>query len=193
VSSKNTSLVKLLTSDSSAQNKGVVDPKVQVIVADVKGKGLLLEEGESKPRRLVTSQMMINKFQCRQEKAKEREEWARCNEGHWICPFFKHCWEEGIKLPTTENCLECNEAYNNGNSSKRICFDDIRPAAKDHHGFDNQRVSVQDRLGGKASVHDWLGGKASVHDQLGGRVNEESNNRLEEMADSLVPDEDIMC
>jgi hypothetical protein len=27
----------------------------------------------------------------------------------------------------------------------------------------------------------------------GGRVNEESNNRLEEMADSLVPDEDIMC
>jgi hypothetical protein len=28
---------------------------------------------------------------------------------------------------------------------------------------------------------------------LGGQVNEESNDRLEEMADSLVPDEDIMC
>jgi hypothetical protein len=27
----------------------------------------------------------------------------------------------------------------------------------------------------------------------GRRVNEESNDRLEEMADSLVPDEDIMC
>jgi hypothetical protein len=37
------------------------------------------------------------------------------------------------------------------------------------------------------------GGKASVHDRLGGRVNEKSNNWLEEMADSLVPDEDIMC
>jgi hypothetical protein len=36
------------------------------------------------------------------------------------------------------------------------------------------------------------GGKVSVHDRLGGRVNEESNNRLEEMADSLVPDEDIV-
>jgi hypothetical protein len=47
--------------------------------------------------------------------------------------------------------------------------------------------------GGKASIHDRLGGKASVHDRLGGRVNEESNDRLEEMADSLVPDEDIMC
>jgi hypothetical protein len=47
--------------------------------------------------------------------------------------------------------------------------------------------------GGKASVYDRLGGKASVHDWLGGRVNEESNNQLEEMADSLVPDEYIMC
>jgi hypothetical protein len=68
-----------------------------------------------------------------------------------------------------------------------------RPAAKGHRGFDNQRVSVHDRLGGKANVHDRLGGKASIHDQLGGRINEESNDRLEEMADSLVPDEDIMC
>jgi hypothetical protein len=36
-------------------------------------------------------------------------------------------------------------------------------------------------------------GKVNVHDQLGGQVSEESNNRLEEMADSLVPDENIIC
>jgi hypothetical protein len=47
--------------------------------------------------------------------------------------------------------------------------------------------------GGKANVYDRLGVKANVHDQLGGRVIEESNDRLEEMADSLIPDEDIMC
>jgi hypothetical protein len=45
----------------------------------------------------------------------------------------------------------------------------------------------------EVNVHDRLGGKASVHDRLGGRVNEESNDSLEEIADSLVPDEDIMC
>jgi hypothetical protein len=28
---------------------------------------------------------------------------------------------------------------------------------------------------------------------LGGRVNKKPNNQLEEMADSLVPNEDIMC
>jgi hypothetical protein len=52
----------LLTSDS-AQNKGAVDPNVQVTTVDVKGKGLPLEEGDLKPRRPVTSQMLINKFQ----------------------------------------------------------------------------------------------------------------------------------
>jgi hypothetical protein len=115
--------------------------------------------------------MLIKKFQRRQEKAKEREDWARRIEGHWRCPLFKDCWEEGIKLSTVENCPNCNKAYNNSNSSKRACFDDRIPAAKDHRGFDNQRVSVHDRLGGKASVYD----------RLGGRVNKEPNDRVEEM------------
>jgi hypothetical protein len=145
----------LLTSDS-AQNKGAVDPKVQATIANVKGKGFLLEEGDLKPHQSVTFQMLINKFQHRQEKANGREEWARRNEGHWRCPFFKYCWEEGIKLPTTENCLECNRAYNNSSSSKRVCFDNRRPAARDHCEFNNQRVSVHDRLGARiASTIDW--------------------------------------
>jgi hypothetical protein len=75
VSSKDTSQVKLLTSDL-AQNKGAIDPKVQVTAANVKSKGLLLEENDLKLRRPVTSQMLIDKFQRRQKKAKEREEWA---------------------------------------------------------------------------------------------------------------------
>jgi hypothetical protein len=61
VSSKDTSRVKLLTSES-AQNKGAVDPKAQAITTYVKGKGMLLEEEDIKPRRPVTSQMLINKF-----------------------------------------------------------------------------------------------------------------------------------
>jgi hypothetical protein len=61
VSRKDTSRVKLLTSES-AQSKGVVDPKVQATAADVKGKGLLLEEEDLKSRRPLTSQMLISKF-----------------------------------------------------------------------------------------------------------------------------------
>jgi hypothetical protein len=48
VSSKDTSRVKLLTSES-AQNKGVGDPQVQATAADVKGKEFRLE-GDLKPR-----------------------------------------------------------------------------------------------------------------------------------------------
>jgi hypothetical protein len=48
VSSKDTSRVKLLTSES-AQNKGVGDPQVQATAADVKGKEFRLEEGDLKP------------------------------------------------------------------------------------------------------------------------------------------------
>jgi hypothetical protein len=74
------------------QNKGVVDPKVQATNADAKGKGLLLGEEDMKPHQPLTSQMLINKLQHQQEKASEREEWARHNEGHWRCPFFKYYW-----------------------------------------------------------------------------------------------------
>jgi hypothetical protein len=49
VSSNETSRIKLLTSES-AQNKGAVDPKVQATAVDAKGKGLLLEEEDLKPR-----------------------------------------------------------------------------------------------------------------------------------------------
>jgi hypothetical protein len=106
------------------QNKRAIDPNVQATIADVKGKGLLLEEEDIKPRRPVTSQMLINKFQWWQEKAEGREEWARHNEGHWRCPFFKYCWEEGIKLLMTKNYPECNRVYNNSSLSKGLCFND---------------------------------------------------------------------
>jgi hypothetical protein len=100
--------------------------------------------------------MLINEFQRRQEKARGREEWAWHNEGHWRCLFFKYCWEEGIKPLMAENCPKCYRAYNNSNSSKSACFDDRRPAARDHREFNNQWISVLDQLGASlASTIGW--------------------------------------
>ena len=28
---------------------------------------------------------------------------------HWDCPFFKHCWNSGSRLPTIDNCPECGQ------------------------------------------------------------------------------------
>jgi hypothetical protein len=27
------------------------------------------------------------------------------------CVFFRHCWNEGLKLPTLKNCSECSDRY----------------------------------------------------------------------------------
>jgi hypothetical protein len=100
--------------------------------------------------------MLINEFQRRQEKARGREEWAWHNEGHWRCLFFKYCWEEGIKPLMAENCPKFYRAYNNSNSSKSACFDDRRPAARDHREFNNQWISVLNQLGASlASTIGW--------------------------------------
>jgi hypothetical protein len=43
---------------------------------------------------------------------KEQEEYMREQErAHWGCAFFRHCWNEGLKLPTQNNCPKCSDKY----------------------------------------------------------------------------------
>jgi hypothetical protein len=43
---------------------------------------------------------------------KEQEEYMGEQErAHWGCAFFRHCWNEGLKLPTWNNCPECSDKY----------------------------------------------------------------------------------
>ena len=116
--------------------------------------------------------MLLNKFQHQQEKARRREEMIPRKEDHWRCPFFVYCWEEGIKLPLANNCPKCNGLYHDNRSIKRSCFDDRdrKPITQDRRDHDDRRIPV----------HDWLGGRVSAHD------------RLEEMANDRVPDEEPM-
>ena len=44
------------------------------------------------------------------QQEKERNERKQA-ESHWNCPFFRHHWNEGLKFPTRNNCLECSEQY----------------------------------------------------------------------------------
>jgi hypothetical protein len=46
---------------------------------------------------------------------------------------------ENIKLPTTENCPGCNEAYSNRSSSKRVCFNEGGPMTGDHYAIDGSQ------------------------------------------------------
>jgi hypothetical protein len=129
--------VKVLTS-ARAKQDGSVDLAQQVTVEQVhkevprilKSQIEVWEFYKSKPR--MTSHILLYKWQCQQEKEsyqkqkyeeekrrfeeelhmKEREDHVREQErAHWGCAFFRHCWNEGLKLPTLNNCHECNDKY----------------------------------------------------------------------------------
>jgi hypothetical protein len=129
--------VKVLTS-ARAKQDGSVDPARQVTVEQVHKEAprilkSQIEVGESsrtKPR--VTTRILLNKWQRQQEKARyqkwkyeeearrfeeeahrrQLEEHAREQErAHWGRAFFRHCWNEGLKLPTLNNCPECSDKY----------------------------------------------------------------------------------
>jgi hypothetical protein len=88
------------------------------------------ESSRAKPR--VTTCILLNKWQHQLEKEcyqkrKHEEERRRDEEearrrdleqytheqerADWGCAFFRHYWNEGLKLPTLRNCPECSDRY----------------------------------------------------------------------------------
>ena len=77
---------------------------------------------------------------------------------HWNCPFFRHCWNEGLKLPTRNNCPECIEQYwefrqSQANRQSIHARDEYR-----HNNIDRRlkNISVHDRLGKGVVDQNWL-------------------------------------
>ena len=99
------------------------------------------------PRRRVTSQMMLNKFQHDHERQQRREEEAHREKEHWKYPFFIYCWEERLTLPSANDCPECN-----GQGSRS--YKKPRPGDESYR---RERTLVHDRLEKMVSVHDQLG------------------------------------
>ena len=126
--------MKVLTSDRAREN-GTVDPNRQITSEELRQKIQVkdgrIEKGESsKPR--ITSRILLNKWQRQQEKEyyerrrymeerqrREEELYRREQErSHWDCSFFKYCWNEGLKLPTRDNCPECSDQYSEYRQSR---------------------------------------------------------------------------
>jgi hypothetical protein len=129
--------VKVLTS-ARAKQGGAVDPARQVTLEQVHReaprflKSHVEVEESSKTEPKVTTRILLNKWQCQQEKEryqgrryederrrfeeeaprKELEQYTWEQErAHWGCAFFRHCWNEGLKLPSLRNCPECSDMY----------------------------------------------------------------------------------
>jgi hypothetical protein len=82
---------------------------------------------------------------------KERYEREQA-ELHWNFPFFRHCWNEGLKLPTRHNCPECSNQYQ-----------EFRQSQANHR-------SIHERLSYQSNDTDRRVKNKGVHDQLGKRM-----------------------
>jgi hypothetical protein len=117
------------------------------------------DQGQSSrgPRRTVTSQMLLNKYQCRQDRERRhQEERSQHDEDHWRCPFFAFCWNKGWRLPSADSCPKCNWSREDFHSSKRQCRDDRSHWPISRDGHKERCVPVHCRLGRRVSIHDWL-------------------------------------
>ena len=110
--------------------------------------------------------MLLKKFQRDQERRQYREESVRRHDGHWRCPFFVYCWEEGLTLPIVDNCPECNSFYHEDRLHKKPRFDQRPRGPIIREIGDNRHISVHDRLGGRVSVHNHLGGRTMLRDPI---------------------------
>ena len=67
----------------------------------------------------MTSARVINKYQRKYDKQQERcyEEDDDSFDPHWGSEFFRFCWNEGMRLPTIEDCPGCCEVAENSSRS----------------------------------------------------------------------------
>ena len=93
-------------------------------------------------------------YQHQLEEEKYEREQAKL---HWNCAFFRHCWNEGLKLPTRHDCPECSnqyQEYRQSQTNRRSIH------AQDAYHYNNmdrclKNKSVHDRLGKRVIGQNW--------------------------------------
>ena len=73
VGKKGNALQTNMFTSQSAKESGTVDPKAQITADEAKGKEPQQKEESATPKKKVTSQMLLNKFQRDQERRQYRK------------------------------------------------------------------------------------------------------------------------
>jgi len=174
---------KVLTS-ARARETGIVDPEMQISVDEYREikrrcdqqksryeRGETSRDGMMRP--CVTSRILLNKWQWQKKKdyqrwleekkyqrQQEEERYEREQaESHWHCLFFRHCWNEGLRLPTRNNCPECSEQYWKFRQSE-VNRQSIHDRIEYQHNDVDRRLknrSIHDRLGKRVVDQNWAG------------------------------------
>ena len=156
---------KVLTSERAREAKAV-DSTRQISAAQYQKKHERQISRSDFPETSKSDEMR-NKWQRQKEKEQMRqerdywrfqEEYERRriqeeDEYHWNCPFFQHCWNKGLELPTLNNSPKCRDQYWEYRQAKLI----RRPVHERlNFGETNQRIKME-------NIHDRL--KTEIADQ----------------------------
>ena len=105
---------------------------------------------------MATDQRWLEEKKYQHQQEKERYE-RRQAKSYWNCPFFRNCWNEGLKLPIGNNYPECSVQYWEFRQSQAN-HRSIHAQDEYHHKNMDQRLknkSVHDRLGKGVIDQDW--------------------------------------
>ncbi len=103
----------------------------------------------------VNSAKIINKYQKKYDRQHEKhyEEDDDGFDPHWGCEFFRFCWNEGMRLPSIEDCPGCgnvaessSRSYNRGNRLKQTrvpVYQRLGPVNQDCSQEDNENRKTQ--------------------------------------------------
>ena len=93
-------------------------------------------------------------YQCQQEEERYEREQA---ESHWNCLFFRHCWNEGLRLPIRNNCPKCSIQYWKFRQSQVNCWCIHDRIEYQHNDVDRhlKNRSIHDRHGKRVVDQNW--------------------------------------
>lgn len=91
-------------------------------------------------------------YQQREKKCRYQEKVKEQNEGHWHCSFFKHCWNEGLRLPAKGNCPEHSQQYKEYMESRNNDYQEDRQSVYDQLG---ERIDDRDQYKNHQEADIW--------------------------------------
>ena len=126
------------------------------------------------------SSALINKYQKKRDREERTNQELRFDP-HWECPFFIYCWDQGMRLPSVDNCPRCSDR------PRRLFREDPeasrsaqqrgprREHQADHELADRPMTQRPTRV----SVHDRLGPLAGNEYHFDQEVNEELQGKAD--------------
>ena len=139
------------------------------------------------------SSALINKYQKKRERGDEMHQELRLDP-HWDCPFFRFCWDQGMKLPSINDCPGCSDQvqglYRGQSDYHQTSRQKLVQPSRSHHDGQFPRYQPRATFQARISVHERLG---PVKGDQENNFDQEVNRELQKGADGKQEPKEQWC